>query len=125
MPPSRRRSPLEYSRGVRPSQEAKHRPHGKRSTSPAGDLTQLLNHRISSSEGCEVALDLLDAMLKLLDLAEHLGQQGTDRCGQFLRGLCKIVGDASARDPHAKGNCDAKLAQQSSKGVADSTDAGR
>ena len=56
-------------------------------------------------------------MLKLLDLAEHLGQQWTDRCGQLLRRLCKVVGDASARDPHSKGNCDAKLAQQPSKGV--------
>src|SRR5207245_5547367 len=74
----------------------------------AGDLAQLLNNRIGASEGCKVALDLLDVMLQLLDLAEHLGQQWTDRCGQLLRRLCKVVGDASARDPHSKGNCDAK-----------------
>jgi hypothetical protein len=45
----------------------------------AGDLAQLPNNRIGASEGCKVALDLLDVMLKLLDLAGHLGQQWADR----------------------------------------------
>src|SRR5207245_2442720 len=37
----------------------------------AGDLAQLLNNRIGASEGCKVALDLLDVMLQLLDLAQQ------------------------------------------------------
>ena len=120
MPPSRRGSPLEYWGQAEPGSKASSAREAldiadggaNCSTSEqadSGNLAQLLDYRICTREVDELTFDLLDLLLELLNPAEHLRQQRPDRCGQFLRGLREIVGDASTREPRAQGDCNTKL----------------
>src|SRR5580658_5505669 len=130
MPPSRRRSPLEYSRGVRPSQEAKRVAESNRSILPTVARKAVLVSRptpgiwrscrttsVVSSNAPDLPLNCHNALFELIEITEHLDQQWAQCSWHCLCGLRQVLRDKRARAPCSEWDCDSELTQQASQRV--------